>query len=421
MEKEWFIQLSGYHKGPFSQDQIMELWQGGKLSPRDMLWRRGMGHWQRFDQVEGLGELFPPVDIPQAKRPEQHSDWRGTAAMPAQEKGVVEFAPSPVSAELPLEPAGKEKKGQSWHLVVMACLAVVGVGLWQMASDLPRPLGLELKEFMQLKRVLEISPRQQIGFRFAFDHRVNRLWVACNLGREVMISVKLEALAGKVLSLSPVEFSGQSKLRRHFAQIDRFVFKQGSQIHPGFYKMYLSYAHRGRDQSFSNVIYLGPGSKQQFAQTLETYQQKMTQLFAKYSSDLLQRYTTLSSLLVETRALLEQHLLSLARGEKVLHFKRDYDLRVAPLLGQLTTAPIRPGAVLVELNQLKKHFISLSELAKALSTLAGKMLQSMPQKERLPQREYRQLRALFMAKLQALQNNIRLGERQVHSSKLFKF
>ena len=103
-------------------------------------------------------------------------------------------------------------------------------------------------------------------------------------------------------------------MKRHFARIDHFSFDRGSQIYPGFYRVYLSYRLGKRERGHSDVIYLGEGNEEEFAGQLKTYRESIDESFKNYSSELGERYATLGILLDKTESLFRQ-LLQGGRGK----------------------------------------------------------------------------------------------------------
>jgi hypothetical protein len=62
MRDEWYVARRGQdgnkRYGPVPLHQLRELVDGGRVQPDDLVWREGMGEWQRADQCESL---FPPA------------------------------------------------------------------------------------------------------------------------------------------------------------------------------------------------------------------------------------------------------------------------------------------------------------------------------------------------------------------------
>lgn len=53
-EKEWYYNLADKREGPVSYEQLKELWEAGKLTPKTKLWAQGMDGWRALQQVSQL-------------------------------------------------------------------------------------------------------------------------------------------------------------------------------------------------------------------------------------------------------------------------------------------------------------------------------------------------------------------------------
>lgn len=282
-----------------------------------------------------------------------------------------------------------------------------------------RPVELAEREFQQLKEVLEVPIEQRVGFRFAFDPQVNRLWIASNLDHRAKLSVKLQALSGQVLSLGEIECRGKGKLQRHFANVDHFTFSKGSQLYPGLYKVYLSYGHLG--QSFSDVIYLGPGNEQDFAQKLKVYKESVSKTFANYSSELVERYSTLSSLLNETEFLFKQRLGKISEGQEIVQFADDYASRIGPLLTEFTADNFsRPGNMPLDLSPMQRQFDILFDLSKSLANLSVEIVDTISSKGKIPDNYREKIQNFFLQKFETLKGNVQLHEKRIQSLEAFQ-
>jgi hypothetical protein len=67
MRDEWFVARRGpdgnKRYGPVPLAQLRDLADSGKVRPDDLVWREGMGGWQRADQCD---VLFPPAPPPRS-------------------------------------------------------------------------------------------------------------------------------------------------------------------------------------------------------------------------------------------------------------------------------------------------------------------------------------------------------------------
>lgn len=60
---QWYREESGERKGPFSEPEMVELIQSGKLTYGGLVWKKGCPDWQRLEVSElnvHLAEMSPP-------------------------------------------------------------------------------------------------------------------------------------------------------------------------------------------------------------------------------------------------------------------------------------------------------------------------------------------------------------------------
>lgn len=61
MEKIWYYAESGQQVGPYSENEIKALLEGGKINPQTSVWKSGMSEWQPMAQVSEFAKASPPT------------------------------------------------------------------------------------------------------------------------------------------------------------------------------------------------------------------------------------------------------------------------------------------------------------------------------------------------------------------------
>lgn len=402
MKGEWFIRFGGRHKGSLSSAQVMDLWKRGEIKPSHMFWKKGMAHWQRFDSLEEFKSLFPS----QKSSPEPY---------PARPKRARDESLEPKSV------VKKNRDIQSFFLFAPFLIFLLGGVVFWLSSNnkIMKPDGLSQEEFLRMKKVAEVSTKKGVVFQFSFDSSVNRLWVSSNLVSQDDFFIRLNAIGGKVLAIDPIECTGEGRFYDHFAQLDYFDFTKGSQFYPGFYRIYLSYEFKGKTRSFSDVIYLGKGDQESFSQELALYRQSLKKSFQSHSSDLVQSYSTLDSLLTETETLLNDRITSLRNGLNVADFKREYTDRIGPMLTKFTSDNFfQPSRIPAGLNQLRRQFDILFDLSKSLAGLSAEISQTIEGKKKMSPAQISKLQNFYRSKFKTLKDNVHLQQERVKSLEL---
>ncbi len=59
-EKKWFVYMTDHHEGPFTAQQLQEMFETGRISLSSHAWCDGMADWTVIDQISSLAELSKP-------------------------------------------------------------------------------------------------------------------------------------------------------------------------------------------------------------------------------------------------------------------------------------------------------------------------------------------------------------------------
>ena len=59
MAKEWFVFFVDHHKGPFSEQEILERLQSKKIGPDSLLWCQGEKGWLPLRSIDPFSANFP--------------------------------------------------------------------------------------------------------------------------------------------------------------------------------------------------------------------------------------------------------------------------------------------------------------------------------------------------------------------------
>jgi hypothetical protein len=61
---QYSVAVNGQTTGPFNMQQLMQMAQGGQLTPQSMVWKQGMAAWAAAGTVQELSQLFSQVPPP---------------------------------------------------------------------------------------------------------------------------------------------------------------------------------------------------------------------------------------------------------------------------------------------------------------------------------------------------------------------
>ena len=69
--RQWYYAVSGEQVGPIAEDDLVRMFQTGRLQPNTMVWTAGLKEWVEASSVEGLLPQQTPPPLP---------DWSHTPA-----------------------------------------------------------------------------------------------------------------------------------------------------------------------------------------------------------------------------------------------------------------------------------------------------------------------------------------------------
>jgi len=68
-EKKWFVYMTDHHEGPFSAQQLQEMFETGRITQSSHAWCDGMADWTVIDQIASLAEVSKAKSKPSNSGP----------------------------------------------------------------------------------------------------------------------------------------------------------------------------------------------------------------------------------------------------------------------------------------------------------------------------------------------------------------
>jgi hypothetical protein len=81
---EWYLSIDGCTMGPLSVEEVLVLWDAGRLTLESRLWRRGFSEWRHLGaipQIADLTELVSDADLVDNDIAEVKANPLATAAL----------------------------------------------------------------------------------------------------------------------------------------------------------------------------------------------------------------------------------------------------------------------------------------------------------------------------------------------------
>ncbi len=409
MEKSWFVQFDDHHRGPLTDQEIIDLVYKHTISQDSFLWREGMPYWERIDLITNFKDHFPPRSLPSNKPERLYSDRPRVNNLP----------PIPTPEPEPLDKLIIFKK-LSFFLLSIIFLSGVGLYIFK-ASKVQKPPGLNDSQFVVLKDVINVSPEEKILFKTSFNNDENTLWLSSNLPSNGIINLSFSALPGKSFTLNPIEFQSRVSFVGPIAKIEKFKFNKGSQIYPGLYHIHIDYTLSGEGRRWSDVIYLGGESEDEFVKNLETYKGYVSKVFNDYHNELQQKYQTLISLTQEMEDMFEQNMKGIRRGSQINRFQKGYVEKIGPLLTDFAIDNFyRPLEIKLDLSELQNQFRTLHDLSKRLGQIASDIVVELSPKERITSEKRDEYLLMFRSGFRKLKQDIYYNQNKAKQLKPFK-
>ncbi len=295
-QRLWFFFKGEQHRGPYSTEEMINLFNLEVIGPWDLVWREGMGSWRAFSEQEEFGALLG--DVPQESAPEvapltqQPQLPNGPTPPELSAADEIDLAlkevdetvlpPLPAKEEVPAPPAQEkeikieieEKEEEEteeeqeeketaiattntgWGKVAAAIafvLALVVSGFWFLTFDLQTYdlIGLEAADVDSFNRVL-VEESQSHLVRMTTDGNV--IWAAVPGIIEGEAHIKISSLPGRVLSTDPIELSARAQMVQSLAPFRRFDFTLGQQWVRGEYSYQLYIRPSGSLARLASVL-----------------------------------------------------------------------------------------------------------------------------------------------------------------------
>lgn len=427
MEKQWFIQFDKHHKGPFADEDVMRLWREKKLNGESFFWKKGMPHWERMDHLETFKDFFPPNSIPKMKVEKIYDETDSPYDRPlpdiprVSEIEKIERKEAKKSSHQQRKLKQKTtKKNSLWFPVVVLVMIVLSAQFYLHNRELQNPEGLSPEQFAVLSEVTKINPDNHIRFETYFDSEKNRLWLSSNIANSESMQISFSSLPGKVLSLGPINFKSATQLNDHFAKVETYEFAQGIQIYPGLYKVEIVYEYAGDQKLYSDVLYLGPGTEDDFSKNLQTYQAYVKQIFKSYQDELIEKYATLINVTKDLESRYQTMSRRLSKGSQVSTYQDYYVQKIGPMLTKITVDSFdRPLELKLDISAIKNYFSDFFELSKRLSVMNAGIIEDIRPLKNISREKRKELFNGHMANFRSLKEKLFFEQTKVKNLRPF--
>lgn len=298
MNKEWFVFKGTQHIGPFSVEEIANLYQSKEISEQTLIWKEGSDGWKPLSKTETFSFLSK-VEVPKVEpkkepaKPREIELPKLPAKKPAKEvppplphiptlpkaapqevlkeevHGVEEEElppPIPLDALINLKEApktklkskdwaerGREKKSKFSKLFLFVGLVAFSIVIaWYAITEKNAEIQLRIKGLMPVYlEKLEMTatkntPNFEVAIALSLDS--HSLWASTNKSGEINTVIKLTSVSKRVLGTENVALTVKGEFKNHVGKFERMILTQGSRFLPGEYNFHVE----GRQTHFIN-------------------------------------------------------------------------------------------------------------------------------------------------------------------------
>ena len=379
MNKEWFIFKGTHHLGPFSVEEMKELFTKGEINAQSLVWREGAEKWEALGKTRELDfrRFTDPALPPLPDLPDLPDDNLPPPVLPnvvkqtekKVEKTVTE-EPPPIPLDAILNPDGKNlsfgpkaASSKKFSKIIFASLVVIFAVVlgWFFMNEKSSAIQLRVKGLMPvyLERLQETATQKtpSISLAMALSLDGKTLFASTNKEGEILAIIKLKSLPMRVLGTEDVELMVRGLIKDHLGEFGKMQLTQGPQFIPGEYSVeftgrkmhflnmrfpflneYAFFKGLNTDYTYQTTALIYAGTPREFEKKLAEYKDTIVTEKLKPYTDKLERLQTFLSLLNKT---VEEYLLildSMKRSTEINTFESKYIKDISPIVQSMTIA-----------------------------------------------------------------------------------
>jgi len=379
MKKEWFIFKGTQHHGPFSIEEIAELYSNGELKAQSLVWKEGLAKWEPLAKSEFFQFLFVKVDRANEKQEVIAVKVNNSEAppplpifptLPKVAHKIDVDQPPPIPLDAILDPTGlnqskfiklrRSENGPNRSMIYLAIgsLLFISILAWFASNEREAGILLRIKGLMPVYlEKLEMtatnnSPHFEAALALSLDGQT--LWASTNQPGEMTAVIKLNSRAKRVLGTGPVGLTIKGAFKNHLGKFNQMILNDGAKFLPGEYNFQV----QARQIHFINryfkklsainffkslnktFVYEGTtliysGTPREFDKRINEYQAAITIEILKPLQDKLERILTFESLINEITQNYLMFLEKAKSGKNITEFEAKFIKNISPLLQSL--------------------------------------------------------------------------------------
>lgn len=305
---DWFIIRDQDHLGPFTQEDLEELYASNEINDETLVWNESLEESVTYgslalDEPPPLPPEFNDVVSEQAEQIEQ------TEKTALVENEIEDEIDDEIEDESPHPRHSSRKLQMFWFIIFIILLTPIAIYFYQ-NKIFTRPSKMSLRDYTRLTEIVE-KKSEATEFVFALAQDRSMLWIATNNSNQGKVAIKLKAIKNRFLGEGEVEAFALADLKNHLVAIKDMRFKKGFKLLDGYYeielytpsklnKPLLSFVnnHKKQFQFFKKVL-ISTMKPEEFEKSLAKYAVKKKYNENQFWSELKQKYQTLKMITLQ--------------------------------------------------------------------------------------------------------------------------
>ena len=233
MAKEWFVFQKDHHEGPFSSEEMEELFRAGQIKETDPVWREGQEDWEPLNSQAPLRRLLikgghasrQPVPPPPPLPP-----------LPSIPPSTADVPVAPSAVEAKVRVSGRRRFGSI--CLILATLSLVGSGAWLYTRRFGPPSapptldGVSEQEAEQLGQLPTLATD---GHKIVLSQDGSSLWLAFGHPLTGTAELDLRSRQERILADHSVEATSSGRIAAGLVRFSDFELLRGDRLFPGEY------------------------------------------------------------------------------------------------------------------------------------------------------------------------------------------
>lgn len=242
---KWFILYPSGHEGPYSLDQLKQLYEDKIVGPSLKVWAEGLDHPVSIKILFHVVHEGQESTSSEPELPDLPSDEMGPPPLPMMDE-QTSIVPPMEEIEEVTEVKEKTERSVNRLFVLAAVVSfLVGFGLYQWVKaqesfQMRRYPKMSMEQYKKIEEIHRFDGwAKEIFFKEYVSTDLSRIWLVTSGFQRCDVEATFTSIKEKLLSAKDeeIQFRSRSVLDQHVVEFSQFEFVSGHKIIPGLYEM----------------------------------------------------------------------------------------------------------------------------------------------------------------------------------------